>query len=389
MATSSNLQSPNVALGTVSRSPQTSATPAASSAPFVRQSRKAQVLTFDQSGSPVAFGGNFLQTWKPAGGYMRRHRYELLATGGSASNVGSLADGPYTAIQTLQFRDSQGAIIINTDGYGLRVIDTYSGQIGPNATAVPSNDPTFSAVVTTTGNFTLPFYIPFELNSQGYAAIASLSAAAQPALQVQFNSAASTYQTAPQTTNPTLELRAYTEFWTIPVANPKVAPPGLGTTAQWQWGIGAQTPTNSANLFVTMPLVNTFIHTLAVVLRDSGASLARIDNYPATDLTFRLDNVPIEYESFISRRAKMHQGFSYGNSDVRLAGELVYTFRDSVHHGPVTNIDTGDYWLYTTPATLLEVGGTWGSTGTGPDKLYFYCGQVWPQAQVPYGHLGA
>jgi hypothetical protein len=266
------------------------------------------------------------------------------------------------------------------------MINAFGGQVGTSGTQLPSNDPTFSAIVTTTGNFTLPWYMPLELNSQAYCALPSLSAAAQPALQVQFPAVGTFYQTAPNTTTPTLELRTYSEYWTVPVANPQAGPPGLGSTAQWQWGIGAQTPSNSSNQFVVMPLVNTFIHSLIIVLRDSSAAIARVDNFPATDFTIRLDNVPIEYESFISRRSKIHQAFSATNSDIRPSGVAVYTYRDSVHQ-PVSQIDTGDYWLYTTPATLLEIGGTWGATGTSPDKLYFYAGQVWPQALVPYGHL--
>jgi hypothetical protein len=383
-----SLQAPNVALGTVSRPPQTANTPGAQGAPFVRLSRKAQVLTFDISGSPAAFGGNLLQTWKPAGGYLRRVRLEVLATGGSGANVGSLSDNPYNIFSTLQYRDSQGALIFNTDGYGLALINAYSGQVGVSGTGLPSNAPSYVAIVTTTGNFTLTWYMPFELNSQAYCTLPSLSAAAQPALQVQLPAVGTFYQTAPNTTTPTLEIRAYTEFWTVPVSNPQLGPPGLGSSAQWQWGIGAQSIPNSANLFVTMPLVNTFIHTLILALRDASATLARQDNYPTIDLTFKLDGIPIEYESFLSRRDKMHQLFDALGTDVRPPGVVVYSWRDSVHQ-QASNIDTGDYWLYTTPATLIEIGGTFGATGTSPDKLYFYAGQVWPQAVVPYGHLGA
>jgi hypothetical protein len=388
LATANNLQAPNVALGTVSRPPQTANTPAAGGAPFVRMSRKAQAITFDQVGSPAAFGGNLLQTWKPVGGYMRRVRFETIVTAGSGANVGSLADNPYNIFSTLQFRDSQGALIINTDGYGLAMINAYGGQIGATGTGLPTNLPTYSAIVTTTGNFTLNWYMPFELNSQGYCAIPSLSAAAQPTLQIQIPAAATFYQTAPNTTVGTIELRAYTEYWTVPVTAPQAGPPGLGSTAQWQWGIGAQSVANSSNTFVTVPLVNTFIHTLICVLRDGAAGLVRQDNWPATDLTMKLDGVPIEYESFVSRRDKMHQQHSALATDIRPTGVNVYSWRDSVHQA-VSQIDTGDYWLYTTPATLLEVGGTFGATGTSPDKIYFYAGQVWPQAVVPYGHLGS
>ena len=51
--------------------------------------------------------------------------------------------------------------------------------------------------------------------------------------------------------------------------------------------------------------------------------------------------------------------------------------------------DTHDYYLYTTPATLLEIGGTSGGGGTGPFAVFAYVGRLHPKAGIPYTHLAA
>lgn len=378
----SSLQMPNAALGTVSRAPQTSSTPAGNQAPFVRLSRQASTITFDLTSQ--AFSANIVQPWKPVGGYLRRIRHELIASGGSYTNTGTLSQNGFNTIATYLFRDAFGQPVINLDGDGLRLMNAYSGQItqgfGSDETAYPS----FSGVVTTTGAFTLNFWVPFELNSAGYCSLPSLSAAAQPTLYVTLAASSAVYQTTTVTTASVFELKAYSEYWTVPVGHPELGPPGLGSSAQWNFAIAASKPANSTNAFVTVPLVNTFIHTLGFQIRDGASTPVRQNNWPSTDLTLRVDGVPIRYETYNNMRDTMYQFSGLATPQV---GVIVYSFRNSVSQ-LIGQQDTHDLLLYTTPATLLEVGGTFGSTGTSPDAIYCYTGQLYPNAAVPYAHLG-
>ena len=377
----SSLQVPSPALGTVSRLPQTSGTPAQNTAPFVRMSRKASAITFDLTSQ--AFSANIVQQWKPVGGYIRSIRHELIASGGSYTNTGTLSQTGFGAISTYLFRDPLGQPIINLDGDGLQFVNWYSGQTAQGFGNDPSTLPSFSGVVTTTGAFTLCFNVPFELNSAGYCSLPSLSAAAQPTLQVQLNNSTGTYQTITVTTASVFELRAYTEYWAVPVNQPQLGPPGLGSSAQWTYGIAAQKPANSTNAFVVVPTIGTFIHTLGFQIRDAAATPVRQNNWPSTDLTLRVDGVPIRYETYNNREDDMYR---FSGIKSPLTGFVAYTFRDSVGQLIGQN-DTHDLLLYTTPATLLEVGGTFGSTGTSPDSIYCYAGMLYPNAAIPYAHL--
>lgn len=392
------LQAPNAALGSVSRIPQTTPTPADSSSPFVRVSREASQLVFDLTSQ--AFSANIVQTWRPAGGYLRRVRHEIIASGGSYTNTGSLLQRGLNLIGSYIFRDSFGQPIINLDGDGLGFAHAFSGQIAQGFGGDPGTLPSFSTVVTTTGVFTTCFWVPFELNSAGYCSIPSLSAAAQPSLQLTLNASASVYQTTTVTTASVFELRAYSEYWTVPVNHPELAPPGLGSSAQWNYGIAAQKPANSTNAFVVVPNVNSYIHTLGFQIRDAAATAVRQNNWPSTDLTLRVDGVPIRYETQQARADEMFinsgvSGWALSGtaSTAALTATIVqgwnaYTFRRSVSQ-LVGQQDTHDLLLYTTPATLLEVGGTFGATGTSPDSIYCYVGSLYPNSAIPYSHLGA
>src|SRR5207237_1066449 len=137
---------------------------------------------------------------------------------------------------------------------------------------------------------------------------ASLNASAQPTLTIQLNGSATVYSTPP-TGVPTLGVTVEQLFWAAPVANPQLAPPGVGSSAQWSQSIGAQTLTTGAFGRITVPRVGTYIHTLICVARDNTG--ARNDNvYPTAipgDLTFFVDGVPVEVENIGSRRDKLYR----------------------------------------------------------------------------------
>lgn len=395
MPTATSLQVPSPALGTVSRMPQTSPTPGDASSPFVRLSREAIALTFDLTSQ--ALSANIVQSWKPVGGYLRRIRHEIISTGGSYTNTGVLNQKGFGLIGTYLFRDPLGQPIINLDGDGLGFVNWFSGQIAQGFGGQVSTLPSYVGVVTTTGAFTLPFWVPFELNSAGYCSIPSLSAAAQPTLQMTLNNSTAVFQTTTVTTAAVFEIRAYSEFWTVPVNHAELGPPGLGSSAQWNYGIAAQKPANSVNTFVTVPLVGTFIHTLGFQIRDGAATPVRQNNWPTTDLTLRVDGVPIRYETQGNRIDEMFintgvaglvVSATAASANLSTDGWVGYTFRRSVSQ-LVGQQDTHDLYLYTTPATLLEVGGTFGATGTSPDSIYCYLGSLYPNSAVPYSHLGA
>lgn len=127
--------------------------------------------------------------------------------------------------------------------------------------------------------------------------------------------------------------------------------------------------------------MGTYIHSLILTLRDSAG--VRQDNWPLNDLTMYVDGVPIEFEDFNQRIDDMYEMFGV----TRPTGVVVYSFRDSVEQ--IVNMsDTHDLLLYTTPATLLEIAGTFQAIGASPAKIYCYTGELYPVGGIPYTHLG-
>jgi hypothetical protein len=373
------LQVANPSIGTVSRQPQTTTSPATTTdVPFSRLSREMEILGPDQAG--LVFGALYTPTLKPVGGYLQIVRVGIIASGGSGTGAVLSADGPYNTIQNLFLRDPFGQPVIQSDGFGLYLINIYSGQsgmlgFGNNPAAMPS----FSAVAAN-GNFTFWFDIPLELDSSGYGSLASMNAASQPQLQVQLNPSGTVYATPPSVTVPTVEFITNERFWSAPVDHPEIAPPDVGSSGQWS-AARAQTSVASASYQrIVLPRVGTWIHTLILVLRDS--TNVRIDQWPTTDLTLWIDGVPVIMERSAERFDKMFTAFGVA----RPTGVIVYTFRDSIQSA-VSTADTYDVALPTTPATLLEVAGTFGTITNAPATITAYTGELYPVGGIPYTHL--
>jgi hypothetical protein len=376
------LQYANPNISTVSRKPQSTANAGGAAVPFIRQSRKSQIQGFSVTGQ--AFGSLITQPLKAVGGYLRGLFITITASGGvnGSTTVAAAADAPENIITSLLLRDPLGQPIVQVDGYGLRHIDMWSGQFGMAGFQDPKVLPSFSAVSvggSGTGNFTIRYFLPLELDSSAYCAIASLNASAVPTLQIQLAASSAIYTTAPGTL-PTLAVTVDQLFWAAPIGSPDVGPPDIGSSAQWSQSVCAAAPPSNGYSRLVLPRVGTFIHTLILVSRDSTG--ARVDNFPSTDLTLFVDGVPVVIETESEHYDRMYVAFGLGKT----TGVLPFTFRQAVQR-LVGDADTHDELLATTPATLLEVGGTWQTYSNTPGQVAVYTGELYPVSGIPYNHL--
>ena len=386
----SSLQVANPSMGTVTRAPQTTAaTPAAAGVPFARLSRQGQI--FGPSVSGQAFGSLWTPILKPVGGYLRSLKFYITASGGNRTAATGAADAPYNVIQNFFLRDPFGQPIVQADGYSLYLINLYSGQVGAlGAGNVPNRLPSFSAIASGTGAFTFKVEVPLELDSSGYCSLPDMNASSQPQVQVQLNTSAVVYSSLTGgTTDPTLALNLDEPFWMAPVDNPQAAPADVGSSAQWSVVRAAAGVSSSAYQRIQLPRVGTYIHTLILVLRDSTG--ARINAWPTADLTLWFDGVPILMETLNERYDKMYEQFgdqaaSFGS--YAPTGVIVYTFRNSIQSF-VSNGDTYDLLAPTTPATLLEVAGTFGTISNAPATITTIVGELFPLGGIPYTHLAS
>lgn len=334
---------------------------------------------------------------------MRYLDFTITASGGtSAGTCTQTADAPFDVIQNLFLRDPYGQPIVQSSGFSLYLLMLYGGQVGAitfgnDPTRLPSYSQLQTATGAGNGNFQFSLDISMELDSSGYCSLPSMNAASQPQLQVQFNPAATVYGGTSPTTLPTLTASVDEAFWMAPVDNPAIAPPDVGSSAQWSEARAAANVNASAFQRVVLPRVGTFIHTLILILRDSTG--ARVEAWPTSDLGLWVDGVPIFFESLIERRDRMYREFGPAISPGSGAGAgavtqsapngvVVYSFRSSVQSF-VSNADTYDLLLPTTPATLLEVVGTFGSGGTPPYTITALTGELFPVGGIPFTHLGS
>jgi hypothetical protein len=375
-----SLQTANPAMSTVGRDPQTTAAPSgAAGVPFPRLSRQGQVPGPLQAG--FLYGALWTPILKPIGGYLRGLLFYVTATGGNLSAATAAADAPYNVIQNFYLRDPFGQPIIQASGYSLLLIQLYSGQVGAlNVGNNPATLPSFSAFSTTTGQYSFRVYVPFELDSSAYCSLPSMNASSQPQVQVQLNPQTTVMPTSTGSTPPTITLQLDEPYWMAPVDNPQAAPADVGSSSQWSEVRAAAGVSASAFQRVVLPRVGTFIHTLIMVLRDSTG--ARIDSWPTGDLSLWVDGVPILMESFIERQDQMFTQFGV----TRPTGVIVYTFRNSIQTF-VSNGDTYDLLAPTTPATLMEVAGTFGTITNAPATITTVVGELFPLGGIPYTHL--
>jgi hypothetical protein len=165
-----------------------------------------------------------------------------------------------------------------------------------------------------------------------------------------------------------------------PVDNPQIAPPDVGSSSQWSEVRAAAGVSSGVFQRIQLPRVGTFIHTLILTLRDSTNT--RIDAWPVSDLTLWVDGVPVLFETSNERFDAMFTQFGV----TRPTGVIVYTFRNSVQTA-VSTADTYDVILPTTPATLLEVSGTFGTISNAPATITAVTGELFPVGGIPYTHL--
>jgi hypothetical protein len=373
---------PNVAAQTVGRLPQTTQG-IPGGGPFIRYAEQATALAYSTAG--IAFGGlsNLPLTAVP--GFLRALVVKVQASGGTGANVPTLsADGPYNVISQFTLRDASGQPIFPAiDGFGLFLINLYSGQCGDSGDQVPAALPSWVATVVASGsgagNFTFKLYVPLEYNSSGYTSLPADNSAELPKLLIQLAASATVYGTQPSTV-PTLALTVEEEYWTVPNNMPDLAPYDVGASAQWILTTSGQNPPSAAYMRVLDQGVGQFVHTKIYVLRDS--TNARIDQFPASP-EWWIDQFQYRLELLDSRYDRMGKQFS--TRFTRPTGVIVFSYRDAVQK-KVTDADDGEAVLVTTGSTKVELGGIWGTNSNVPAQLSCYTGMIFPgPSGFPYG----
>jgi hypothetical protein len=293
----------------------------------------------------------------PTGGWEREIYLAVSCTTASNSaTVAFQADGPWTALQEITFRDARGNTVIGPlTGYDLYLANKWFGyQFGTDAALGPSYTATAGAGGTG-GSFS--FILPIPLELIGRDAIGALAnGASNTALRVNLTLApsASIYSTAP-TTLAGVRVRAFHSAWQQP---DNMSPAGMAY-AQQPIGAGTfhqVTKTNyayvaSENRIALLRKGNP-IRSMAFVFRN--ASAARVST--ATILGLNPFQLFYEGSDLISASEDLIRTFMWRtniNGSTIDTGVLVLDWA-SDFDGKVGG-ELREQWLRTQPGSRLEV----------------------------------
>lgn len=352
--------------------------------PFIRYTQPGNLPQYQAPGYP--FGNLIQQPLVSRPGYYRDFRLYFVAGGGSGTaTVAATTDAPYNVASLVQFKDPFGTLIFSLPSFELYLVNLFSGGAGcgvGNIAAI-ANFPSFSAIVTGangSGNFALAMALPLEF-AKGIGTAPGANASVQPTLQVNLNTTAQIYSTAP-TTPPTITLDVESDFYWLP-EGAQIAPPALGTSRQWILQVGNPTFAASSNNRISFPRLGGFLDTLILEIRD--ANNARQAAFPSLTNRFVLyiDGVPIEDAPMWKLLDDDYIAF---RGLTLPTGVYVYTRKTSLNQQSEGLLDTSEASISSNPGTLIEVQGQpWGSGGTPPYTLNVIIGQIVPRGRLPQG----
>lgn len=335
--------------------------------PFTRAARQTLEGAFhDKSAQQLVAGSTFQVTDidVPSFGYARSILILVQATGGvGATTTAAKEDAPWIALTNIIFADTNGQALVGPiSGFDLYLANKW-GAYGfmPDPQLAPEF--VFTLGANASGNFTFILRIPLEVGERdGLCALPNMNAASAFKVTYSINDSAKIYSTAPSTTLPALRVRMYLESWSQPdpadargVAN-QTQPPMSGSTQHWSKTI-FNLPAGDARL--RLPRMGNMIRTLVCTFRSATPARDTVDFPDPLRLEFDSKLVFAGAQQLFKRYMWERSGLVLGAFDT---GVFVIDFSHDFDgsHG----WELRDQWLPTTPATRLELVGTFNVAGT-------------------------
>lgn len=342
----------------------------------------------------------------PAYGFMRSVLILVEATGGSDAahaSVKGVPDAPWSLLQDVQLTDvSQSAIVGPFGGYSLYLLNKYGGLFGRTS---PRNLPTFQSTqegVDALGNFSFSLRFPVEVgNRDALGALANQNASSTYKLRITLGGSATIYTTPPDTTLPTVRVRAYLEAWTQPAPTDQLNapqatfPPAHNTTQYWSQTVATL---SAGQQSIRHPRVGNYIRNLIYVYRNAAGARQPVDASWPDPATLSYDTRPLDilqaqiWRQYMAERygffgpKETVNGLSNSASDFRVtttpAGGT-YAAGTGVSQAYIESLDSGvfvydfahefdghvgaelrDGWLPTVQSTRLELAGNFVTAGS-------------------------
>lgn len=307
-------------------------------------------------------------------------------TAGNAATVAFNEDGPFIAIATLQFSDTNNKPILGpVTGHDLYLINKYGGYAFNDD---PKASPAFSVTTgagATGGSFAFVLRVPIEIvHRDGFGSLLNKSASAVYKLDITLNSTTAVYSTAP-TTPGSIRTRIQQVGWMDSdqqdvyknPADPN--PPALNTIQYWdKQTIVVGTGNINAQLNTFSGLVRNLIFELRI------STGVRSENDWPDPFELHYDKTVPVSRLGIAWREMMSDDFGY------FGGTETVTGTNTLDRGVRALPYTKDYglkpgaesrfgYLPVTSATSLVMRGAVGSTdSSNPHTFNVFVNYVWP-----------
>lgn len=320
-------------------------------------------------------------------GYLCNLWVKLTTSGGTVGSAALNADAPYNAIATFRFLDPNGHAIIDTDGFGLYLLNKYGGRYYLGDPKLLPNANVAGAIT-----FAYDYLAPLQINPElGIGAIPNMDSSGPYRIQAIGNTQAALYSVNP-TAAPLVSLAVGGEFLSLPDRQSRVngapqmiAPPGLDKgfaivgeytkqTYAIQAGGGIQT--------IRLTRVGNIIRQLFLVCRtNAGVRTNWVGSAIAagTLIQFAFDTVPLwqaDPQHILDQMARRRSsGYSYTSTlDV---GVLVIDFAAPQEFSlGALGADAGfDQMIQTAQSSALELTFNW-QAGVGGGTLEVYTSDV-------------
>lgn len=358
--------------------------------PFIVGAYAAEQNDYDNTVTMTTATVNFpIETVEP-NGWLRGIWFLFeCVTAGNSANVAYTANGPFSAISKITFKDVGNREVFGPiTGYQWLQVMKLGGyfEIGD-----PRSDITFSAVTGTGGtggSFTMVMYLPLELVSRD--ALGDLeNKSSSSSFKVETVLAASTdiYSTSP-TTLGTVRLRIALDGYTEPEAADgfgrplSQAPPAAGTMQYWT--VEDDSMAAGQATYLIQNGLGYSIRNLIFELVDSNGSRSQGDADWPDPLTLTFGKIQLfqRYKTLWNSKQGKAFGFNTVNTDTSMGRELgVYPVWFDQDFGFKPGAELRNGYLVTKPGNVLKWQGTIG--GSGVHTLRTLVNYVIPPANDP------
>lgn len=358
--------------------------------PFVVGTYASEQNDYDETVTMLTSTVNFPNETVEPNGWLRGLWFLFeCVTASNSANVAYVADGPFSAISKITFKDVGNREVFGPlTGYEWLTIMKYGGyfEVGD-----PRSDITYSAITgtgATGGSFTIVMYLPLEIVQRD--ALGDLeNKSSSSSFKVELVLAASTsiYSTSP-TTLGTVRLRIALDGYTEPdsadgFGRPlSQAPPAAGTMQYWTSEDDSKSA-GSATYLVQNGLGYS-IRNLIFRLIDSNSTRSQGDSDWPDPLTLSFGKIQLfqRYKTLWNSKLGKAYGLTSTNTDSSLGRELgVFPvwFNQDFGFNPGAELRNG--YLVTKPGNVLKWSGTIG--GSGSHTLYTLVNYIIPPGNDP------